>query len=276
MTVRRFLRSVSVTVGDAQQAVRVEDLLLSFRFRREATSTPADGHVDIYNLTEDNEARIHERAVRVLLEAGYQNTRETLFDARVRRVERQRVNLDRITRIHVGGQTTPGEQAAEPRRAIFMRTYEGTISVRDIVRDGVATLGLDLGSMDLIPADAVETDFRYNGPTQDMLTHRLRPLGIEWYEDNGLIKFSRFAMSADDRDGVVVSEKTGMIGTPTVTDDGIRVATLLDARMQIDTLIRVDSVIETSNRLWKIVELEHSGDNREGIYQTIVEARPVQ
>ena len=275
MTVRRFLRSVSVTVGDSEQATRVEDLLLAFRFRREATSTPADGHVDIYNLTEDNETRIHERAVRIALEAGYQNTRETLFDARVRRVERQRVGLDRITRVHVGGQTSPSELPQSAKRSIFIRTYSGTIAIREIIRDAVDVLGLDIGSLDLVPADEVETDFQYAGPTQELLTWRLRPLGIEWYEDNGVIKFSRFAKSADDRDGVIISEKTGMIGTPTVTDDGIRVSSLLDARLQLDTLIRVESTLERSNRLWKIIEVQHSGDNREGNYETTVEARPV-
>ena len=285
MPTRRFLRSVRLTIGEAGQAVRITDLLVKFRIRREATDTPAEGHVDVYNLNESNETRIRERAERVVLEAGYAGQLETIFDGDVRRVERQRVNLDRITRVHVGGNV-------EARtRSIFIRSYEGEVAVRDIVADGVATLGLTLGPLDLIPESAVETDFRYSGPTHVMLTQRLRPLGVRWYEADGTIHFTRLRRSIDDRPGgVLISERSGMVGSPTVTDDGIRVRTLLDPRLRLDTLIRVESAVlpdaasgdslnlragEFHQAEWKIVTVEHTGDNREGQFHTVVEARPV-
>ena len=268
----------------------IEDLFIRFKVKREANPTPAEGVIDIYNLNQSNETRIRERAVRVLLEAGYGDTLETIFDGVIRRVERVRADRDRITRVHVGGRTAIGA----PRRSTFLRTYEGDIAVRDIVRDGVATLGLELGDVSLIPEDAAETDFTYNGSTQLMLSERLRPLGIEWYEDSGVVRFSRFRTSSDDRtSGVVVSERTGMIGSPTVTDDGVRVAMLLDARMRLDTRIRIetqasvvdrgasaDAVNERAQELlggvWKVIEVLHAGDNRDGEYRTTVEGRPVQ
>ena len=290
MTTRRFLRKVRVTVGDDEQAVVIEDLYLRFRIKREATATPAEGEIDIFNLNESNETRIRERAVRVLLEAGYEGgTLETIFDGAVRRVERQRVDLDRITRIHVGGKTSRAETAVSERRSIFMRTYEGTVSVRDIIRDAVEHLGLELGDMSLIPEDAVETDFRYNGSTQLMMRERLRPRGIEWYEEDGVIRFSRYRRTGDDRT-VTISERTGMIGTPAVTDDGIRVSTLLDARIRLDTRFRVESSVlddaasgdaineragELRGGTWKVVRLEHAGDNRLGEFRSVLEGRPL-
>lgn len=285
---RRFLRSVRVIVGDDDSATRVDSLYIRFRIKREATSTPAEGEVDIYNLNESNETRIRERAVRVVLEAGYQDKLDCIFDGAVRRVERHRSNLDRVTRIHVGGKTA--REGAE-RRSIFMRTYQGTVSIRDIIRDAVNHMGLELGPLDLIPEDADEHDFTYNGSTQLMMTERLRPLGIEWYEENGVIRFSRYRMTQDDRpEGITISEHSGMIGVPTVTDDGIRVSTLLDARIQLDTRIQIESTVlqqaasgdaineraaELDGGFWKVVELEHRGDNREGEYMTTMEGRPL-
>ena len=225
-------------------------------------------------MTDVSETRIRERGRQVLLEAGYGDTIERIFDGRVRRVERQREGLDRITRIHVGGSV-----AVETTRSVFVRSYEGSVSVRDLVRDGVEELGLTLGPIDLVPADAVEVDFRYNGPTRIMLTERLRPLGLEWYEDDGgVVRISRIEKTADDRpDGVVISEETGMIGTPTVTDDGLRVRSVLDARLRLDTRVRVESVVaEVSDRSWKVIDVEHAGDNRGGEYVTAVELRPLE
>ena len=266
----RYLRSVAVSVGDGNTAIKITDLLISFRIRREASSTPAEGHVDIYNLTEIHEKRIKERGEKIRLEAGYADQLNLVFDGDVRRVERQRHELDRVTRIYVGG------NVFAQTVSIFVRSYEGEVSVRDIVRDGVETLELELGPIDLIPADAVETDFRYNGSTRVLLSQRLEPLGMEWYEDNGVVRFSRIGMTADDRpQGVTVSERTGMIGTPTITDDGIRVATLLDSRLRIDTRLQVESEFIEPGEQWKIVSVEHSGDNREGKFISIVEARPL-
>ena len=267
---RRYLRLVRATVAD----VIVENLLIRFRIRREATSTPPAGTVDLYNLADDSETKIRQRGRSVVLEAGYGDQMDRVFDGRVRRVERQREHLDRITRIHVGGTMA----ATATTRSLFIRSYEGSVSVRDLIRDGVEVLGLPLGDLDLVPADAVEVDFHYNGLTRIMLTERLRPRGLEWYEDDGgVVRISRIQRTADDRpQGVVISEATGMIGTPTVTDDGLRVRSLLDARLRLDTRVRVESVVaEVSDRTWKVIDVEHAGDNREGEYVTVVELRPL-
>ena len=283
---RRYLRGVRVTVGDATDAVQIDDLFVRFRVRREATSTPAEGVIDVYNLNQSNETRIRERGRRVQLEAGYAGELETIFDGDVRRVERERVDLDRITRIHVGG------NVERQTRSVFDRSYAGAVSVRDIVRDGIAALGFSAGSLDLIPADATETDFSFTGPTRIMLTHRLRPLGLEWYEDAGVVRISKIRETADDRpQGVTISEQSGMIGSPTTTDDGIRVRTLLDPRLTLDARVRVlsrvladaasgDAVNEAATevadgQMFKVIEFEHAGDNREGDFVTTIEARPV-
>lgn len=305
MTTRRFLRKVRVTMGGVADevipaaavrpaAIVIEDLYIRFRIRKEVTNTPLEGVIDIYNLNESNETRIRERAERVLLEAGYEDGGlEVIFDGAVRRVKRQRVDLDRITRIHVGGKTSRAETLLSERRSIFMRTYEGTVTVRDIIRDGVAELGLvlDEASFAQVPADAVETDFRYNGSTQLMMQERLRPLGIDWYEEDGVIYFSAYRKSADDRlDGVLISERSGMIGTPTTTDDGVRVRTMLDPRLRLDTRFRIESSVldrpaagdavneaaaELANGTWKIISVTHSGDNRLGSYESSVDGRPL-
>ena len=256
----RYLRGVRVTVGDDEEALVVDNLLIRFRIRREATSTPAEGHVDIANLHPDNERRIHERGRRVRLEAGYGDVLNLIFEGDVRRVERQREALDRITRVHVGGnvmrQTSP--------KAVIVHTWEGVTPIRTIVADAVAVMGFDLGSLDLIPADAVETDFQYNDDARLLLTFRLKPLGIEWFEDDGVIRFSRIQKSASEvASAVTISEASGMIGTPTVTDDGIRVITLLDNRIKLDSRVTVESsLLDDTTAQWKVIVVEHSGDNR--------------
>ena len=282
----RYLRTVRAIVGGGEETLTIEDLFIRFRLRREATSTPASGTVEIFNLNETNEVRIRERGKRICLLAGYGDDPSLIFDGSIRRVERLRAGLDRITRIHVGGRAV-----AEPRRSMFVRSYEGEVTIRDIVRDGVTELGFQIGPVDLIPEEAVETDFTYSGPTRLMISQRLDPFGVKWYEDGGVIYFTRMQKTGDDRPaGVTISEQTGMIGSPTVTDDGIRVRMLLDDRLKLDTRFQVQTSVispgasgeRTSKRAaeiegakWKVIEVTHAGDNREGEFSTTVEGRPI-
>ena len=239
---RRFLRRVRVQIGDSDVGLQVEDLLIKFRLRRATTDTPADGHVLIYNLSDDSEQRVHQRGVRCRVEAGYQGDVALLFDGDVRRVSRQRDGHNRIVRVDVAGNAT------KQQGAIFLKTYEGAVAVRDIVRDAVATMGLELGPLDLIPADAQEIDYTYHGPTRVLLSPYglLRPYGLHAYEDNGVMRISASSGRQPGRPPQRYrrqSEQTGMIGTPTITDDGIRLKSLIDGRLRLDTRIRVVSTL---------------------------------
>ena len=276
----RYLRDIRVTIGGD---VAVQELFQRFKIRKESTGTPAEGVIDIYNLSEENETRIKERGKPITLEAGYADSGlEHLFSGTIRRVERQRLDLDRVTRIHVGGELSVQPADDTSPRAVFIKSYEDEVTARTIVADAIQTLGLAVGSLDAIPGDAVEVDFKYNGDARIFLTQFLRPYGLHWYIENGEVKLSKYRKPVDDRPaGVTVSEGTGMIGTPTITDDGVRIKTLLDPRLSLGSTVNVQSDVlgseggELHGSTWKVIELTHIGDNREGAFETTIEGRPV-
>ena len=282
MTTAFFKRRVKVTVGDAEEEITIEDLFIKFEVKREATDKPASGETAIYNLNESNETRIREPGKRLRLLAGYGSRLDLLADGEVLRVNRNREGLDRVTRIEYRG------NVSKLTGAVFSRPYMGTVSVRMIVRDAIDGIeGLSLGALDAVPEDATEMDFSFDGSVKKLLTQLLRPLGVEWYEDNRIIRFSRRGMSTDDR-VVVISEGSGMIGSPTITESGIKVRTLLDPRLGLDSRIRVESTVrrsaasgdaanqravEEASGDYKVITLVHQGDNREGDFFTEVEAK---
>lgn len=275
---RRYLRTVRAAIGDTDAETRIEQLLIRFEIRHEATDTPASGTIDFFNLADATETRIRDRGEQIRLWAGYGDDPPLIAAGDVRRVERMRADQDRITRVHFGG------HVALQTSATFQRAYEGTVTVREIVTDIVAAMGLELGPLDAIPEDATVEDVTHGGGARFWLTQRLRPLGVEWYEESGVIRFTRQATSVDDRRGddtVVVSETTGMVGTPTTTDDGVRVRTLLDARITLDTRFRIVTAVtgeratEISAGEFKAVTVTHAGDNRDGNFHTEIEGRPV-
>ena len=270
---QRFLRSIRIIVGDGNEALKIENLFISFNIRREGSKTPAEGKIEIYNLNESNETRIRERGKRLQLFAGYGSDLNLIADGDVRRVERMRQRLDRVTRIQFGGNVTRRTQN------IFNPMYENKVPIRQIVTDAVAAMGLDLGPLDAIPDEEYPEVFTWERGAESALRLILLPHKIEHYEENGVIRFSVQGKSQDDRDAIVISEKTGMIGTPTTTDDGMRVRTLLDPRLLIDSRVRIESAslenerAEEQKGVYKVSVVEHMGDNREGDFFTDIELK---
>ena len=278
---RRYLRIIKVEIAEDT----ISALKIDFRVKREAGGTPASGKIDIYNLNQSTETRIREKGSRVMLSAGYGEKPEVVFEGDVRRIERQRENLDRITRVHIGG------NVQAQTSALYRRAYDGPESIRTIVADAVAATGLELGPTTAIPEDASHASYAFNGPPRDCLDSVLRPFDVLWHEDNGVIKFTRAGQSEDDRTGTEVSEQSGMIGTPTITENGIRVAVMLNPKIRIDSRITVRSsvipvgasgdavnavAVESGTGKWKVVEVAHAGDNRDGPFQTTIEGRPLE
>ncbi|MDE2846011.1 MAG: hypothetical protein OXO51_04820 [Gemmatimonadota bacterium] len=297
---RRFLRELEVEIGGEEFSLKpavnafgfeedagvlpdvripgsatFKDLFIRFRVRRELGGAPADGFVDIYNLAPASEQRIKRRGESVKIRAGYDGDAAQIFDGDIRRVERVRHELDRITRVLIGG------NAVKQARSVTNRTWQGVIAVRTIFADIVRRdMGLDVGPLELIPEDATREDWSFNEESRVALKFLVRPYGLEYYETDGVIKVKKKGVSADDRpQGVTISEATGMIGTPSVTDKGLKVDTLLDPRLTIDTRVRVESlVLEDDTRAtqaYSVVALVHQGDNRDGPFNTAVELRPV-
>lgn len=267
-----YLRDLRLTVDGAAVSAEISGLYVKFRVRWEASGTPATGDIEVYNLSEGSENRIRDRGKSVELFGGYQGgSLESIAQGDVRRVSRKRVGLDRVAVIRFGGNID------KTQRTVFSRAYQGRVSVRQVVRDVVADMdGIEVGDLRAIPAGAALENRSFALPSRTVLTGLLAPLDLAWYEEGGEISVIARGQSKDDRYDIIISEQSGMVGTPTITDDGVRVRTLLDHRIRMDTRFRVESEYgEASGVDYHVVSYEHSGDNRSGGWFTDIEGRPL-
>ena len=72
----------------------------------------------------------------------------------------------------------------------------------------------------------------------------------------------------NDSEGFVLSEKTGLINSPEKTDDGLRVTCLLNPKLNIGSLVRIQSILGEYDGDYKITQLTHSGDFLNDTWQT--------
>ncbi len=279
---RLYKRIVEVIIGDDDNADSISDLFIAFEIIKETSSKPAEGWIKIYNLNESTEARIFKRGKRIRFLAGYDGIANLVFDGDVRKVEKDKSGLNRVTVITLGGnvfKTTSAE---------FVKSYQGPVSAKQVVKDALPSFSLISGTLSTIPDNLILNDFAWSGRTSDMLDRILRPSNIQWYEDNGVINFSSNGGVPNDA-VFVLSEDSGMVGSPSFTDKGIKVVSLLNALININSKIQpVSSVLQkpasgddknaraqSKEGFYKVTKIVHRGDNRNGDFVSEIIAVPL-
>lgn len=285
---RRYPRHVRVEIDTAATITKIEELFIRFDLRLDGSDVPPDGIIDVLNLADGTETRFRKRGENIRLWAGYGPDPPMIFNGAIRRVERKREGMDRVTRFYVGGAVN---EIGKGGGSIFTRTY-AKVTLRQILTDIVGVMqDVTIGALNIIPLGIELEDVAHDGPAKHYLSARLKPFGFEWYEDSGVIKFRKIpaagqagaAGPAGTPPSIVISEETGMIGSPTLTDEGVRVTTLLDHRLKPAVAFKIESDyvlayergVEVSTDTYTAVMVGHHGDNWTGPFYTDVDGKPI-
>ena len=264
-----YKRKISVSVA----GFKIEEPRIELDIQRKASDTPDTCSVMIYNLSRQNEQRIKDKGTDISVEAGYQNRTGIIFQGKIARVTRERKQLARITKIWLG----VGGAGPTGLRGTFSMSYKNPTTVRKIVADIAQsfTPPLDLGPLNAIPANLEKKTWNQTSPSSRALTALLDGFDIDWYEDNGVLRFNREGITQADKSTIKINPKTGMIGTPTETENGLRVRSFLNPLLELGVNVDIESEQTPSvNGRYKVVELMHRGDNWDGQFTTDLELRP--
>ena len=256
---RLFKRIIRVVIGqEDSEALSIEGLYTKIEIKKLISGKPNEGTVEIFNLSDATENQIKEKGVRIRVFAGHDNRPVLIHDGDIRRVEHDTVQPDRVTIITLGGNTIKLAQA------IFNKSYSGQVQVKQIAMDAIPSFNIDGTDFDQIPDDAFLYDFSFTGKTGDLLDKILNPINVQWFENDNLIKFSTKAKALENV--VLLNKNTGLIGSPSVTDKGIKFRSVLNGRIVINERIKIESRLVTG--VYKVIQILHKGDNRDGEFVT--------
>ena len=227
--------------------------------------TQDNGTVSIYNLSGLRERRIRRSGTKIKVIAGYENFNGVVFDGSVQRIERAREQLARITKISLTSQVA----ADDTLGGVSSIGYHGDIALKTVVQDLVNDIeGLTIGDTSLIPDVTLSYAYwagkSWKGLVRVLESHRVVP-----YIDGARVEFSRVNTPRPGGENQRLSVGNGLIGAPTVTDDGARVRSLLDYRYQLGTYLTVEST--AFNDTLKIAAITHGGSNWDGEWYTELE-----
>lgn len=138
----------------------------------------------------------------------------------------------------------------------------------DIIAHGVASnLGLSLNNQ---AKDRTISNYTYNGDALGEVVN-LQNAGVDAFVDDGQLVLKEAAIPLS---GSVVnlSEDTGMIGVPEVTEKGLKVTFLFNSAAKLGGAVRVTSKLNPSaNGLFVIYKLNFKLDSREKAFYYIAE-----
>ena len=213
--------SASVAFND-QNATGYDVSGLDCEFSIEKTLKPEPNTLDlrVYNLSETNR-RLFEgsQKLTVKLEAGYAGETALLWLGEARAAWSTREGPDIVTHIESGD----GEK--EHRKSRIQLCYGPKVPTATALDAICQALGVGLGNtqqaMAALQAKGLKTiNGSISGSAARRLTDICRSAGLEWSIQNGALQILPIGQLAQAT-GFLLSAQTGMIGSPTVDNNGI-------------------------------------------------------
>lgn len=258
---RFFLREAVLTVGSKQFNTRI-----AFEIKKNNESDPNKAKISLYNLSGDSRSYLEKTTDLMRLEAGYQGNLGIIFQGEISKkgIRNERKGGDIVTTLLCGdGQTALTDMHLE------MSWKEG-VTCQQIVDKAVKEIGLHMRIVNGNLSKQYIHGKAYSGTIRQLLDEITAYCGLKWSVQNNAIQvFPKD--SAVTQNVFLISSESGMIGLPSKGEKGIIVRSLLNAQLIPDGFFRLVTKELTGTGTYRIVDVKHVGDTREGDWYTEVE-----
>jgi hypothetical protein len=231
-------------------------------------------------LTEAHRNAVGKELDDVTLEAGYTppgggSNVGIIFAGQMRDVEHERDGPDIVTTLTCGD----GDRAF--RRATISKTFPAGSKVEDVVEELYKQMegeGMRRGEWkfpDNMPP--FKRPYSMCGSCVRELDRLGRGRGFYWSSQNGVME----VVPGDDAIGgvVLISPETGMVDTPTITDNGVKVSALLNPEIRPGRRVRIESKVMSMNAeggLYRVSQVHFNGTNRDGDFLVEVHGEAIK
>ncbi|MFG1302728.1 hypothetical protein V5F34_01120 [Xanthobacter autotrophicus] len=281
---QQWIRKVRLVVGNGSEGIDCSEMRIRFAVKKAEVGYPEQADITITNLATATATKIRNEYKEVYLEAGYEGSSSEIFRGEIVQVRGPGRENPTDTYLNI--------QAAASQRAHSYAMVNKTLASGHTFKDQVdaclealkpygVTAGhiTDLGNVKMPRGRAMF------GMARNQLRAICGSIGASWFISGGKLNIVKYNETLPGN-AVVLNSDTGMIGMPVQTIEGVEVRCLLNPKLKIDGLIKIDEgsiqrsklsittdesyevqktfleqVIATDG-LYKILFLTHIGDTR--------------
>ena len=284
---RQYIRKYELTISPVDADSRIiKDLRVSFEVTKSTLSWPNLCRISIFNPNQDTISAIESKYTQIILNAGYEGSMGLIFKGEIRNGFISKTKTDKIVTLYAGD----GEK--DWQNSFFNRTYSESVSMRQVIADVIATFkNTSQGALEGLPETADKLlGQTISGSSKDVLDGFAKEYGFTWSIQDGELVTTPLEEPLQGDEAVVLNAKTGMINSPTITENGVNVTCLLNPKLLPNRAIKIESlgsdasignlyfyeVKATSGEgTYKIEEVTFSGDSREGDWLSSIKARRI-
>lgn len=215
------------------------------------------------------------RGIPVRVSAGYEEADSIIWQGDLREVESSHNGADWITALGSG----EGEEAYQ-RSRINLSFGKGT-TIATVMRQLVGALGLGEGNLALfLPRLSTSAALAVissqgivlSGSGSEQLTQIANSVGLEWSIQEGTVQFTERGLPLPNQ-SVLVSSSSGMVGEPSIDQEGTVTVTML----MVPGVVPGSVVVVDSNRIkgnFRVQTATYEGDTSGTPWYIRVEGRP--
>lgn len=236
---QQYLRTCTLIVATRSGAgLDLSELRIKFSIKRSDTVTPNTADIRVYNLDEKTALQIRKEFTRVILQAGYQSNSGIIFQGNIKQVI---IGRESATDTFIDIVAGDGDRAYN--FAIVNTTLAAGSKQADQISaasNAMAAKGTSLGNVGDLPTNQLPRAKVMYGNARKYLSDAADTSSKIWSIQDEKITFVGKKTYLPGQ-AVLMTSKTGMIGTPQQTNEGVNVKCLLNPSIKISGRIKIDN-----------------------------------
>lgn len=250
-------RAIQLIIGNDKESIVIEDLNMGFDLTKTITSEPNEATIHVINLNQSTRNLITDKKYnRILLNAGYKDDIRTLFIGYIDEVENRREDVDTTTIM------TCSDGSKDYREARTAVTVSKGQTDKEIVKQVLKDMpNTSSGIQEFKQERKLPRGKTMVGNSRDILKAVANNNDANWSIQDGKLLLLPKSHALANNEGFLISEETGMIGSPQKTSDGLEVRCFLNNIMRVGQLCRVVSIFKEYTGDFKIIKIQMKGSN---------------
>lgn len=276
----QYIRRCNLLVAKADgSGLDLGSLRVVFKIKKSDAQTPNTAEIRVYNLAENTARQIKKEFTKVTLQAGYESNYGVIFEGNIKQVRLGRENgVD--TYIDIAA----GDADDAYNYAVVNTTLAAGAKQSDQVNaasNSMAAKGVGKGYIADAGGQALPRGKVMYGMARDYLRQSAESSDTTWSVQDGKLQLVPRTSFLPNQ-AVLLTSKTGLVGTPEQTNDGIKARCLLNPLLKVGVRVKIDEkdVAEAklpdtskdnqankpaaiaSDGQYRLLVVEHTGDSR--------------
>jgi hypothetical protein len=264
----------------------VEHLRIKFEIDKTLVGTPNLCKLEIYNLNESNRNKIKDKYQNIEIYAGYEDNMPLIFKGQIRTVNSVYSGVDWVTIIYAGDGALALE-TAKVNKTFPAGTNTDTM-VGALITELGAVGGVAKGQLEGIKkclsgkASLLKT-LIMSGGVKEWLDILAKNCGFTYSVNDGVIETNTKGTSLKDEPEFIINQKSGMIGSPEITEVGASCTVYLRGELKLARRFKIESISATLNvgnqnyrkvnktigeNTYMIQSIKHIGDTHSNDWKT--------